>query len=408
MIRYEDALCILRRAGEGYIFPVENIPLEKIVGRICAQNVSAPIANQPFDNSAMDGYAVRAEDLRSASEGAPVMLRVIGHIAAGETGCMAALQRGECYEIMTGAPVPAGCDAVVPVEKTEKAAEGGVVFQSSVPLGNQIRRAGEDIQQGDEILKRGDELTASHILALATLGIGSLDVFKRPKVGFISTGAEVVDDFELALLPGQIYNSTGPYLRAVLPSMNVDLVSYGTIHDDEDAYLSVLQKAIDDRCDVIVSTGAVSAGTHDFVPAVAKSMGAEVFFHKVAIRPGKPIFFAKFPGRGPFLFGLPGNPAASTTGLHFFVQPFLRALASLPPELPRLAVLAKDYRKGDHDLRFFLRAELSYTNRGETTVVIPESQQSFKVSPFLSTNGWAVIPEEKNFLQSGEMIEIYQ
>jgi molybdopterin molybdotransferase len=405
MIRYEEALQILLRAAAGQSFSTETVSLEEIPGRVCAQNIYAPIANQPFDNSAMDGYAVRSDDLRAAGE--PVRLSVSGHIAAGEIKTMPPLRSGECYEIMTGAPVPAGCDAVVPVEKTEKDAGGSVVFRSPVMLGSQIRRAGEDIRQGDEILKRGCVLTASHILVLATLGIGAVDVFVRPKIGLVSTGAEVIDDFNSALLSGQIYNSTGPYLRAVLPSLNVDLVSYGTIRDDEGAYLSVLQNAIDDKCDIIISTGAVSAGVHDFVPSVVRSMGAEVFFHKVAIRPGKPVFFAKFPGGGPFLFGLPGNPAASTTGLRFFVQPFLRALMRLPQETPQYAVLAKDYRKGNVDLRFFLRAEISYTKQGTIEVVIPENQQSFKVSPFLSTNGWVMIPEEANALHSGELIEVY-
>jgi len=404
MISYDEAIGIVQEQAAKCRLAVEDIPLSGVSGRLCAEDIKAPSSNQPFDNSAMDGFALHAEDLEYAVNDNPVALEMAAHIAAGDGRAFGALARGQCYEIMTGAPLPPGCDAVVPVEKTSR--DGArVIFRETVKKNENIRRAGEDFKVGDTVLDRGRVLDAGHILALATLGIGRARVFKRPSVALISTGREVVDDLSASLAPGQIYNSTKPYLEAALVEAGVELHSYGTVMDDPADFKKKIQCMIDNKIDIGVSTGAVSAGVHDFVPSVLKEMGAEILFHKVSIRPGKPLLFAQLPG-GALFFGLPGNPVASAAGLRFFVQPALRAMHGLPPEEVQYAFLAEPYKK-KHPLRHFARARVSFGKDFALHVNIPQRQQSFMVRQFTNSNAWAVIPEEAECLAVGEKIQVF-
>ncbi len=402
MISYKEALAIISREGDGRPLPGEWIDIREIASRVCAEDIVSPIANQQFDNSAMDGFAVRIEDFTVGT----TMLEVAGRIVAGALKEYKPLLPGQCYEIMTGAPLPPGCDAIVPVEKTERE-QGKILFREVPRKGDHIRCAGEDFAAGDRVLEKGTALNPAHVLTLATLGVGKVKVLKKPKVAFISTGQEVVDDLGAPLKPGQIYNSTGPYLQAALPAMGAEILPLGGIGDDHGLYKKKLWEAIDQGSDIILSTGAVSAGSEDFVPAVLKDMGAEIFFHKVAIRPGKPILFARFPDQGPFFFGLPGNPASSAVGLRFFVDPLVRSMQGLSPEEPQYATLKKPFSK-NHKLRSFVRASIHRTGKATLEADIPEKQQSFMVKPFVEANAWAVIEEDASSLKVGDLVEIYQ
>ncbi len=309
---------------------------------------------------------------------------------------------------MTGAPVPPGCDAVVPVEKTTRDQAGRILFHGVPAVGGNIRYAGSDFKKGDLIVSNGDILSVGHILALATLGIGHVDVVRRARVGLISTGQEIIDSFETPLQYGQIYNSTKPYLKGVIKVAGMELVSCDSVQDDRDHLKKTLALMIDRGVDIILSTGAVSAGTHDFVPSVLEDMGAKIFFHKVAIRPGKPVLFAQFPGGGPFYCGLPGNPAASAAGMQFFVRPLVRAMQDLPAVAPLYAMMKGLYRKGDLPLRFFMQGRQSIDSQGKCLIEIPQKQQSFMVSPFAESNVWAVIPEDVSVLKDGDLVAYYQ
>lgn len=408
MLSYAEAVNIIRKAGAQKLLRDEVIGVTEISGRVSAAAIRAAAANQPFDNSAMDGFALMTEELAGADNDNPVALAVAGHIAAGDVRRFGAPGRGQCYEIMTGAPLPPGCDAVVPVEKTVKTADGKILFRAGARADDNIRRAGADFKPGDIVLAAGTVLDPAHVLALATLGIGQVSVVRRAKIALISTGQEVVDSLAAPLEYGQIYNSTKPYLIAALARPGLNAGDAGTVRDDPAGFKAKLEALVAAGIDLCLSTGAVSAGVHDFVPSVLKDMGAEIFFHKVAMRPGKPVLFAKFPGDGPFYVGLPGNPAATAAGLRFFVAPLLRAMQGLPPEAPEYAVLVNDYVKGDMPLRFFMRATLGKDARGVCTVEIPQKQQSFMVSPFARSNAWAVIPENVTRMSAGDLVEVCQ
>lgn len=402
MISYKEVLAIISREGDERQLLGEWTDTREIVGRICAEDITSPVSNQQFDNSAMDGFAVRTEDFNAS----PAALEIAGRIIAGELKEYKPLLPGQCYEIMTGAVLPPGCDAVVPVEKTERQKEK-ILFREAPRKGDHIRRAGEDFSEGDKILEKGMVFSPGHVLTLATLGVGKVKVLKKPRVAFISTGQEVVDALSTPLNPGQIYNSTGPYLQIALPAMGAEILPLGSIGDDHDLYKKKLREVVDQGSDIILSTGAVSAGSEDFVPVVLKDMGAEIFFHKVAIRPGKPILFARFPHQGPFFFGLPGNPVSTAAGLRFFVDPLIRTMQGLLAEKPQYAILQKPFRK-NHRLRSFVRASIHGTAKATLEVDIPEKQQSFMVKPFIDTNAWAVIEEDASSLKAGDLVEIYQ
>lgn len=394
MIPYDEALAILREAGAQKLLMPEACPLTAVSGRVAAADIRAPMAHQLFDNSAMDGYALKAEDA-----GKP--LTQTGHIVAGQAEAVPPLESGQCYAIMTGAPMPEGADAVVPVEKTVK--DGDTIrVDGEVKAGDFVRRTGADYQIDDVVLRKGTLLGAEQVLALATLGVGMVGVVQPPRIALLSTGAEVVDELQSALNPGQIYNATKPFLITRLAEMGCRAYSALSVGDNAAAYEEELAR-VAPNVDVIVSTGAVSMGTEDFVPQVLEALGAEILFHKVAIRPGKPVLFARF-SSGALFLGLPGNPASTATGWRFFVQPLLRAMQGEEAETLCYGVVKTDYKKGDIPLRFFMRAHIGYNAEGQCEVDILPNQPSFKVSPFVGTQGWAVIPEDVSELPAGAVV----
>lgn len=398
MISYEAALAIVQEAGAQKPLMPEACPLTAVSGRVAAADIRAPMAHQPFDNSAMDGYALRAED-------AAKPLTQIGTVLAGQAEDLPSLEAGQCYAIMTGAPLPQGADAVVPIEKTTKNGDT-IRIEGAVTAGDFIRRAGADYQVDDVVLHKGTLLGAEQVLALATLGVGMVGVIQQPRIALLSTGAEVLDELQSALHTGQIYNATKPFLITRLAEMGCRAYSALSVGDNAAAYEEELFR-VAENVDVIISTGAVSMGEEDFVPQVLEKLGAEILFHKVAIRPGKPVLLARF-ASGALFVGLPGNPASTATGWRFFVQPLLRAMQGRAPEQPCYGVLKTAYRKGDAPLRFFMRAELGYNAQGQCEVEILPSQPSFKVSPFVDTQGWAVIPEEVSELPAGAPVAFYR
>ncbi len=407
MISYEDALDIVRAAGAARSLGVETLALADIPGRVCAEDIAALKPNQPFDNAAMDGFALRAADLAEAREDAPVALTLLGHIAAGDPTTFAPPLAGHCYEIMTGAVMPPGCDTVVPVEKTARDGAGRVVFRAPAGSGDHLRRAGEDFASGDPVAGRGTVFNPGHVLALATLGIGTARVLKAPRVAVISTGREVVDRPGEILAPGQIYNSTGPYLRAALGALGAGVTTGPVVPDDPRLFARTLSEAVESGADIVVSTGAVSAGVHDFVPAALGALGARIVFHKVAIKPGKPILFAQLPNGVPY-FGLPGNPASTAAGVRFFLSPLMRALSGLPPEAPRFAPVKTRVAGAKGGLRLFVRGRMEEGTAGAAPQIdVPPGQQSFMVRPFTDTNGWGVVPENREELEAGERMVFF-
>jgi len=393
MHSYPAALEIIAAAASP--LPARRVAVAAAAGTVAAEDVRSPVAVPPFANAAMDGYALRSADTAGAAAGAPVRLAVAGRIAAGQAAPPATAP-GSAWEIMTGAPLPAGCDAVVPVERVTAAA-GRVDIVAPLAAGTNRREAGEDFAPGDLVLGTGTPVTAEAVMGLAATGIGSLAVRGPVRVAVVTTGDEFAGG------PAGIHDASGPYLDACLRSLGAEPVSRVSVGDDPGALVAAV-RAASGCCDIVLTTGGVSAGRLDFVPAAVRDMGGEVLFHKVAIRPGKPLLCARLPG-GPLLFGLPGNPIATAVGLRFFVVPALRALLGLPPERLPVARLAGPVRNR-RGLTFFAKAVATVGPDAVHGVDVLPGQESFRIGPLLRANAWAVVPEGTEELAAGTLVRL--
>ncbi|MEG9884717.1 MAG: gephyrin-like molybdotransferase Glp [Hyphomicrobiales bacterium] len=397
MITYMEALAILRMAEP---LNKELLPVPEACGYVLAEHVTSPVRVPAFANSAMDGVAVRATDLTHASRSSPVTLPVVGGSVAGDKPSSGG---GGAWEIMTGAPLPEGYDAVVKIEDVA-VEDRGVKFFAPIAKGRNIRKAGEDFKPGDAIAKPGTLLTPYHVMALAAVGIREVTVYRKPSITVFSTGRELSDDVNRPLALGRIRNSNGPYLMAALHEMGYGPRYGGTIADDPEQFATKLQEALP-QADVIVSTGAVSAGKHDFISDCLCQIGADIRFHKIKIRPGKPALYARF-ADGAHYFGLPGNPISVAAGLRFLVTPLLGHLQAMKPETPMPARLRAPSPKKS-GLRFFLKARLSAMTDGAPHLTILDGQESFKIHPMLRANCWAVLTEEQTGAKTGETVALY-
>jgi molybdopterin molybdotransferase len=408
MISYRGALRCIADCAD--LQEVRRVPLRQALGCICAVDVTGAQAVPAFDNSAMDGFAVRVADTLHASAAEPLNLRVVGGTLAGDTP--AAPHRnlqlaGSAWEINTGAPVPQGYDSVIPLEQMEITSVDGrpavIRIASPARAGEHIRRAGEDFRPGDTVIAAGERVVPQHIMALAALGIGELEIYETPVVSVLSTGRELVDDFRSPLLPGQIRNANGPYLMALLTQLRLAPHYAGVVPDEPEIFEDRLRE-LSQHSRIVVSTGAVSAGRHDFIADSLRRLGADILFHKVAIRPGKPILLARLVG-GAFYLGLPGNPVSAAVGLRFFLYPLLCALTGmdLPREYPARLEAAVKKKPG---LRFFQKARCWTDAEGQRRVRILDGQESFRIRPMLEMNCWAVLAEEQEYAPAGATVTI--
>lgn len=404
MIAVEDAQAIVR--AQCVRLPVERVPVAQAIGRVLAGDVTSPVDLPPFDNSAMDGFALRGGDAPLA---AGLEFDVHGEQAAGD-GDRAVAGEG-AWEIMTGARVPDGLDRVVPVEQVEvldRRADGRparVRLDADVPRDQHLRRAGEDIARGALAIPAASWIGVSHLMLLAGLGIDAIDVVRRPRVALLCTGRELVDDPGQPLQPGQIRNSNAPFLRARLPAAGAELAYYETLPDEPAMFDTALTRALDAGADVVLSTGAVSMGRYDFVPQVLTSNGARTLFHKVAMRPGKPLLFARL-REGPLFFGLPGNPVSSVVGLRFFVEIALRAMLGLPPERAWRLPLLDEVRK-KAGFRLHQKARVRLSPDGRLGVELLKGQESFRTRPLLESTVWAALPAEAEGIPAGSFVDVF-
>jgi molybdopterin molybdotransferase len=310
---------------------------------------------------------------------------------------------------MTGAPVPAGFDAVVPVEQVDilqRDATGRpclVALHAPAVADQNIRHAGTDFQPGDTIAAAGARLGAEHVMAIAATGVTGVSVRPAPRVAVIATGAELVDDPTLPLGPGQIRDSNNPYLQSMLPALGAELVYTATLGDDPAAFAAALADARALAPDLILTSGAVSAGVHDFIPAALHEAGAEVHFHKSQVRPGKPILFATLGSA--IVFGLPGNPLSVAVGLRFFVTPALRRAQGLPPESWPLARLANDWRK-PAQMTFFGKGVVCVDAQGCLQAAMLPGQESYRIAPLAQANAWLVLPAGAAEVAAGSLVSV--
>ncbi len=406
MLSYADALDIILSGREP--LGTQTVTLDHALGQVAAGKIFATENVPPFHNSAMDGYAVKSSSVHTASADNPVILNVDGSTMAGDSPSKGG---NGAWEIMTGAPVPDAYDAVIRIEDTSILENNDQDRPTKISIiadafpGKNVRKAGTDFCPDDLLIEEGIEIAPHHIMALAALGQDNIPITIAPKAAVISTGKELVDNMDLPLQPGQIRNSNSPYLLQSLKSYGISATNEGTIFDEPEKFEQKIAQILSKDIQIIISTGAVSMGRFDFVPDGLRAMGAEILFHKTAIRPGKPILFARFPN-GTTYFGLPGNPIAAAVGLRFFAYPLIRKLRGLATEQHISAILQNDFSK-ESPFRFFQKANCSHDDKGRLTVEILPGQESYKIKPMLAQNCWAVVPEDGVDIKAGSMIDIY-
>jgi len=374
----------------------ETLPLLACFGRVVAQDVISPLNVPGFDNAAMDGYAVRMADIEKN-----IPLPVAGKAFAGQP-FHGEWPVGSCVRIMTGAPVPAGAEAVVMQEETD-VTDAGVRFNAPVRNGQNIRRLGEDIRQGAVVFQRGSKLSAAELPVLASLGIPEVTVLRKVRVALFSTG----DELQLPgqpLADGQIYDTNRLAVHLMLEQLGCEVINLGIVRDDP----TVLREtfiAADQQADVVLSSGGVSVGEADYTKAMLDELG-EITFWKLAIKPGKPFAFGRL--QHSWFCGLPGNPVSAALTFYQLVQPLLAKLGGsndspLPLRLRARAVTRLKKTPGRLD---FQRGVLRRDDHGELVVSTTGHQGSHIFSSFSLGNCFVVLERERGNVEAGEWVEV--
>ena len=397
LISLQEALDKMR----GHVPPktardAESVPLNTASGRITAASVLSPVFVPPFDNSAMDGYAVRCADLHDGA-----VLPVSGKAFAGAP-FHGEWPAGTCIRIMTGAPVPEGADAVVMQEQAE-VSDAGVRFTHQPFSGQNIRLTGDDIKKGDSVLPQGVRLGAAELPLLASLGVTEVQVWKTLKVAVFSTGDEL-QPVGTPLQEGQIYDTNRFAVRLMLEQLGCTVLDLGIIRDDPQALRKAFEEA-NTFADLVISSGGVSVGEADYTKQMLDELG-EIGFWKLAMKPGKPFAFGKL--KNSWFCGLPGNPVSAALTFYQLVQPFIAQLAGhtawqFPPRLQAIAVTPLKKSAGRLD---FQRGIFSTNAQGQLEVRTTGHQGSHVFSSFSQANCFIVLERERDNVTAGEIVEI--
>lgn len=400
---FDEALkIVLSHAADLVGGPGESVNLLGCGGRVLAEAVNADRDQPPFDRSTRDGFALRAADVAAGS------LKVVGLIRAGELWQGGALARNAAVEIMTGAPIPAGADAVAMVEHVERQGdEIRLMAGRSVRSGENIVPKGSEAQVGQVVLAAGTVIEGAEIALAAACGYVSLQVFRRPRVAIVATGDELV---ELAATPGpqQIRNSNSYGLAELVARAGGEAVRLPIAPDERVGLEETIRVAR--GCDLMLLSGGVSMGKYDLVEEVLEATGAEFFFTGVKMQPGKPVVFGRLPGNGTLpaqsFFGLPGNPVSTQVTFHCFVEPLLRAMGGAGVHAPKFvqATLAEDVA-GKAGLMRLLPARLM-TDRVRPEVRLVGWQGSGDLAANARANCYAVLPPERERFSAGDVITV--
>jgi len=387
------------------VLPAERVPLLDGLGRVLAEDVVARDSLPPFANSSMDGYALIAADLVGASTQSPATLRVVGDVAAGALPDVD-IQPGTAVRIMTGAPVPMGADAVIPVEDTNEAWRNRerplpeqIQVNRVVKSGDYIRHPGEDIEVGQTILERGHILRPQEVGVLASLGVSEISVIRQPKVATLATGDELLEIDE-PLRPGKIRNSNGYTQAAQILALGAIPVQLGIAGDTETAVRQKLQAGLDANVDLFISSAGVSVGAYDVVKAVLEQEG-NVGFWRVRMRPGKPLAYGTFHGI-PYL-GLPGNPVSAMVSFERFARAAIRKMAG-HTKLERPTIMATVQTEIHSDGReSYIRAVVSSSDDGYTATLTGD-QGSHIMTSLVKANALLIVPEGVKYLPAGSQV----
>lgn len=380
----------------------EVVPSTQALNRVLALDVTSRVDVPSFDRSAVDGYALKAEETFAASPMSPTPFRVVGGIDPGQISSVV-VGKGKCVEIATGGRIPRGADAVVALEFAERAGDTLKVLKPVVPFEN-VAVSGEDVKRGQTVLRAGRVLRAQDLGLLASIGVGEIRVYARPRVGLISTGGELVEPFTEEEVLGKTVNTNRLMLQCLVGECCGVAVDYGIVQDDLDAIRNALKRALKET-DIVVLTGGASVGGVDLVPEAIDSLGKPgTLVHGVAMRPGKPVGLAVVYGKP--VISLPGFPVAALIDFDVFVRPLIRKMAGFPNEM-RLKVRARLRRRisSKIGLRSFVRVRVERED-GRYVADPIRVTGSGMLSTMTRANGMVIVPEDRGGLEEGETVEV--
>lgn len=383
---------------------IVRLPLNKAMDCCLAADVKGDSDIPTVDNSALDGFAVRFDDVNTDLSLEPTKLKIVGTVRAGQMPSRH-LSAGEAMRIMTGAPIPKGADAVVPLEETREEQTTVFIYRAPRSRGDNIRRAGEDIQKNATVLKVGDRLGPTELALGYLAGAQKVAVFEKPMVGLLTSGDELVEPGH-KLKRAKVRNVNTHIMAGLLNHMHIPNRNLGIVKDNPRKIASAIRSAMK-KCQVVVTSGGVSAGQYDFVKKVVEQhLRMKVLFYQVRQKPGKPTLFARKGNR--YLFALPGNPVSTFVTFLLYVRPFILGMSGFRGiDLPRDFAEAAEPIGGSPRFTNFLRGKIISDN-GKTLVRTTGSQGSHVLTSLYGSNGLIVLPEGRLSVQPGELLEVWR
>ncbi len=405
MKSYNQALDILKKS----VIKIndEYIVSSKSLNRVSAENIFTSVDYPSANNSSVDGFAINSKETEKLTNNSGKFFKISGTITAGYRPRLPLIKKSKTFEIMTGALLPKGFDTIIPFEKAiyhpNKKKPKYIFINKKIGKNINVRFKGSDYKKKDLVIKKGTILQSKHILVLKTLGIKKIKVKKIINILFFSSGDEITDNKKVPIWKTR--NSINDYIKSLNNNFLFNFKYGGILKDNhQNFFKNKINKLINSKIDILITSGAVSSGKFDYIPNVIRKFKTLNFFHGVMIRPGKPILFAKIKQK--VIFGLPGNPISSAACFRFFVYPFIENILNIPPEKPVKGILSNNFEKKKNFTRF-IKSKLNTTKNGKLKLKLLSGQESFRINSFIKSNIWAVLPRGKSKFKKGQIINCY-
>ena len=407
MISYKQSINILKRSK--IIIRDEIIKSINCLNRVSASNIFSKANNPSADNAAFDGFAINSKDTKNLNKKKNKLFKILGIVAAGDKPFKKKIKKFEAVEIMTGGIIPKGFDTIIPIEQIvfypNKKNSQYILIDRKIKKYQYVRFKGSDFKKNDLLVRKGIILQSNHVLTLKTLGIKNIKVKKKPNILFFSTGNEISNQEKIP--DWKVRNSNSYYIQSLNQNFLFNFKNGGILKDkDELNFHKQIKKMFSSKIDIIITSGAVSAGKFDFVPSTIKKFKLSNYFKNVAIRPGKPILFAKIKGKQKAIFGLPGNPISSAACFRFFVYPYFQYLLGIKDEKSIKAILRNKFTKKINFTRF-VKSKINTTKNGKVEVEVLRGQESFRIHSFVQSNIWTLLPAGKSKFKKGDIVDCF-
>ena len=405
MINYQQAKKILKKAK--IKIKDEEIFINDSLNRVVSKDILSTSDYPLSDNAAFDGFVINSNDTKALNKKNIKHFRIIGSIAAGNKPLNKKVKKFETAEIMTGGVIPKMFNTIVPIEQINfypnKKNPRSIIVDQKIKKFNHIRFKGSDYKKNQLVIKKGTIIRSNHILALKTLGVKKIKVKKKLNILFFSTGNEISNSDTIP--SWKVRNSNNYYIKSLNNNFLFNFKDGGILKDHhQKLFKSKISKMIKSNIDIIITSGAVSAGKFDYIPSVVKQFKTSHYFKSVMIRPGKPVLFAKIKQKA--IFGLPGNPISSAACFRFFVYPFIENILNINNEKPIKASLKNDFEKNKNFTRF-IKSKLITTQNGKLEVELLPGQESFRINSFVKSNIWAVLPQGQTKFKKGQIVDCF-